>query len=383
MDYTIPGEFDFNLPDTTMLNTVWTSMLFGVQTQFYTGEMNVSTPEFYDKALSRGSLAYLFLFGIGTGGGNTSSFSYNERKMWMKYMTPLRIYNIEDSMIHHPFDGDYSSYADVDTDDVFGIIYRRPGDVLLVVTKENTALSGTEVQITLEANALGLSGDVLIFDATKENLGGDITSQTVQPDGTLGLTLELEDGPSIFRILNQPSPPFALWHEPAIWSVSLGDSEGNLAVVANGVPHSKGKVLLWYGDSGLPGGLEGAELVANDSASDAAILALEFDENAVNTDIIVVIEDDEFLRADSNSDGSVNLPDAQFTLNFLFLGGATPKCMASADANADGNVNLPDAQYTLNFLFLGGPSPRNPFPLCGVGGDSDKQIGCAVVPVCQ
>ena len=84
-----------------------------------------------------------------------------------------------------------------------------------------------------------------------------------------------------------------------------------------------------------------------------------------------------FLRADANTDGNVNLPDAQFTLNWLFLGGPDPGCMASADANADGQVNLPDAQYTLNFLFLGGPQPKAPFPECDVSTrNSDTELGC-------
>ena len=65
MDYTIPGEFVLDLPDTTMLNTIWTSLLYGVQAQFYTGEMNVSSAEFYQKVLSRGSIAYIFLFPTG------------------------------------------------------------------------------------------------------------------------------------------------------------------------------------------------------------------------------------------------------------------------------------------------------------------------------
>ena len=37
------------------------------------------------------------------------------------------------------------------------------------------------------------------------------------------------------------------------------------------------------------------------------------------------------------------------------------------DANNDANVNLPDTQFILNFLFLGGPSPKPPFPSCGNG----------------
>ena len=75
--------------------------------------------------------------------------------------------------------------------------------------------------------------------------------------------------------------------------------------------------------------------------------------------------EDVFLRADANGDGTVNLPDAQYLLNFIFLGGPDPRCEGSADANGDDNINLPDAQYVLNFLFLGGSDPVAPFPQCG------------------
>ena len=65
--------------------------------------------------------------------------------------------------------------------------------------------------------------------------------------------------------------------------------------------------------------------------------------------------------------GIVGWGRSQYILNFLFLGGADPRCIASADANADGSVNLPDGQYILNFLFLGGADPKTPgFPVCEV-----------------
>ena len=146
MDFTIPGEFYFGVPTTTMINTAWNSMLFGIQVQFYTGEMDVSTPDFYQKVHSRANLAWIVLHPEPQGGG-TSSFTYAERKMWIKYMTPLKIYDVENSILHHPYDHDYGNYAAVDTTDVYGIIYRRPGDILLVVTKEDTGITGT-VQVT-------------------------------------------------------------------------------------------------------------------------------------------------------------------------------------------------------------------------------------------
>jgi hypothetical protein len=64
------------------------------------------------------------------------------------------------------------------------------------------------------------------------------------------------------------------------------------------------------------------------------------------------------FHGDSNADDRLNLTDAVFTLNFLFVAGPRPRCDSLADANADGEVNLTDAVFVLNFLFLGGPEPR-------------------------
>jgi hypothetical protein len=60
------------------------------------------------------------------------------------------------------------------------------------------------------------------------------------------------------------------------------------------------------------------------------------------------------VRGDSNGDLEVNISDPTFTLQWLFLGGGAPSCLATADANGDGEVNISDPTYTLRFLFLGG-----------------------------
>jgi hypothetical protein len=61
----------------------------------------------------------------------------------------------------------------------------------------------------------------------------------------------------------------------------------------------------------------------------------------------------------------VNITDALFTLNHLFLGGAAPACLAAADANGDLLLNITDPLALLGHLFLGGPAPPAPFPECG------------------
>jgi hypothetical protein len=96
--------------------------------------------------------------------------------------------------------------------------------------------------------------------------------------------------------------------------------------------------------------------------------------------VLRVVPGPVFLRGDCNGDGNaVEVSDAHFLLNFNFVGGTTPICIAACDANGDGVVTgqTTDALYLLQFAFLGGPAPLDPFPGCGVSTrTTDLDLGC-------
>ena len=83
-----------------------------------------------------------------------------------------------------------------------------------------------------------------------------------------------------------------------------------------------------------------------------------------------------FARGDSNGDGTVNISDPSATLNWLFLGGGNPPCLAAADANQDGSVNISDPSYTLRWLFLGGADHPAPTTCGNSTDDGDVAQGC-------
>jgi len=87
-----------------------------------------------------------------------------------------------------------------------------------------------------------------------------------------------------------------------------------------------------------------------------------------------------FIRGDSDGNGGLELTDAVFLLNFLFLGGPPPLCAAAANSNGEGAPGLTSAIYVLNFLFLGGPQPPAPYPDCGPGTEIDDAVGCLNPP---
>lgn len=87
----------------------------------------------------------------------------------------------------------------------------------------------------------------------------------------------------------------------------------------------------------------------------------------VNSLVQVLPDNILFLRGDSNGDDKVDISDAQTTLNYLFIGGASPRCWDAADANDDGRVDVSDPIATLQFLFLG--RERLPEPFGSLGKD--------------
>ncbi len=66
------------------------------------------------------------------------------------------------------------------------------------------------------------------------------------------------------------------------------------------------------------------------------------------------------VAGDANNDGSVNVGDGVYIINYVFKGGPAPICSQEGDANADSNINVGDGVYIINFVFKGGPAP-----ICG------------------
>jgi len=66
---------------------------------------------------------------------------------------------------------------------------------------------------------------------------------------------------------------------------------------------------------------------------------------------------DEFLCGDANNDGAVNVSDAVWIINYVFVGGEPPIPYEAGDANCDGTVNVSDAVWIINYVFVGGPQP--------------------------
>ena len=92
----------------------------------------------------------------------------------------------------------------------------------------------------------------------------------------------------------------------------------------------------------------------------------------------------QFRRGDADDNGSLQLTDGIFILNFLFLGGSDPVCGDAADADNNGAIQLTDGIFILNFLFLGGQAPVQPGLECGEDtAQPDDALGCETFNSCE
>lgn len=90
-----------------------------------------------------------------------------------------------------------------------------------------------------------------------------------------------------------------------------------------------------------------------------------------------------FRRGDANDDGSVDVSDAVFTLDSLFVSGTPAACDDAVDSNDDGTIDISDAVTLLGALFVAG-SPPIPAPGtvdCGPDPTADS-IDCAASSAC-
>ena len=60
---------------------------------------------------------------------------------------------------------------------------------------------------------------------------------------------------------------------------------------------------------------------------------------------------------DLNLDGSIDVGDVVFFINYLYKSGPAPDPLEVGDCNCDGVVGPSDVVYLLNYLFRGGPAP--------------------------
>jgi Dockerin type I domain len=104
-----------------------------------------------------------------------------------------------------------------------------------------------------------------------------------------------------------------------------------------------------------------------------------FFEQSLDLSFVITNGSDCFgMCGDANGDGVVNVSDAVWIINYVFVGGGPPlPRLACGDANSDGMVNVSDAVWIINYVFVGGGPPGDCTPGSPVWLDGDC---CPFVP---
>ncbi len=91
---------------------------------------------------------------------------------------------------------------------------------------------------------------------------------------------------------------------------------------------------------------------------------IELSDNAVppSTDTLICAininePEPQVLCGDANADEDVNISDAVYIINYIFIGGEEPQPYEAGEVNCDGTVNISDAVWIINYIFIGGTAP--------------------------
>ncbi len=103
--------------------------------------------------------------------------------------------------------------------------------------------------------------------------------------------------------------------------------------------------------------------------------------NVVPGEVRIVSDITIFRRGDANRDGEVDIADANFLLNALFVSGEQPTCPDAADSNDDGGIDISDPINILNSLFVGTGVIPAPFDTAGVDPTPDALGPCNLVGI--
>jgi hypothetical protein len=65
----------------------------------------------------------------------------------------------------------------------------------------------------------------------------------------------------------------------------------------------------------------------------------------------------EFICGDCNGDGTIDVGDVVYLVNYLYRSGSAPDPVEAGDTNGDEIVDVGDVVHLINYLYKGGPSP--------------------------
>lgn len=250
------------------------------------------------------------------------------------------------------FDEDSGNYAYHGQTGKLSFYYIEPNDQI----QGFTITACYDCDLTVKESTFDLNGSIV------EEVGAEFVNHQVDDDCSDGETGEL-----IIAILLDALPPFDNQTLPTTEEPLLvGCIDINVDMTAE--CETEQEINFCNGIDG-----NGAVSLYNNLVIDYTSVQ---DYERIDTSIYVVPQEI-FQRGDCNSDDKVDLADAASVLGVQFFG-LESLCHDACDANDDGTINLADSVYLLNWLFKFGPEPLAPGPYTD-GADTTEDS----LPVCD
>jgi aminopeptidase N len=133
--------------------------------------------------------------------------------------------------------------------------------------------------------------------------------------------------------------------------VKGGTKPYNISIISGSLPNGLSLNPVTGQISGVPtgAGLFEFEIKAEDNGSPTL---------SDTETYMLFIEAGQIMVGDANFDAAVNVSDAVYIINYVFVGGPEPApILLAGDANCDETVNVSDSVWIINYVFLGGPAP--------------------------
>ncbi len=212
----------------------------------------------------------------------------------------------------------------------------------------------------LDGNGDGI-GDACTFES-ETNSGVDVE---VALTGSVNLTFDEVTGDGTSVLMMTITGP-----DPVSFGIVPSDPPVYYNITTDATYSGLIEICIGYDDTELTGEEEaGLTLQHHDGSNWVDITtSLDTENNIIcgeTSDLSpFVIGLKQFVCGDVNDDESINVSDAVYIINFVFVGGNAPDPLESADVNCDGSVNVSDAVYIINYVFVGGNHP------CDTNGDT-------------
>ncbi|MBD3217046.1 MAG: hypothetical protein GF310_02130 [candidate division Zixibacteria bacterium] len=214
----------------------------------------------------------------------------------------------------------------------------------------------TDKNSDLDGTGLSLSSEGIISGNPMSAQTISFTAQAVDQVGSAGeKAFEFVINPEV-AITTEIVPDGAQFSE---YSLQLECSGGTMPMVwtdKNGDLEETGLVITEQGT------LEGTPLVYGELSFTAEVSDCA---GCKDEKVFTLTLERGYVCGDATIDGVVNVSDAVYIINYVFISGPAPDPIEAGDTNCDSNCNVSDAVQIINYVFIGGNTP------CDTDGDGE------------